>query len=156
MIILGLRTDKPEAELYLYDGQKKLAGKKWQAHRELAETIHKQVDKILNPGTKNSKLHNPITDYSAQVLVRGKQVNYKYSLSDIKGIVCFKGPGSFTGLRIGLSVANALAYANKIPIVAQCGNDWLEKGIVNLQAGKNDKAALPHYDRPAATTLPRK
>ena len=48
MIILGLRTDKPEAELYLYDGQKKLAGKKWQAHRELAETIHKQVDKILN------------------------------------------------------------------------------------------------------------
>ena len=48
MIILGLRTDKPEAELYLYDGQKKLAGKKWQAHRELAETIHKEINKMLN------------------------------------------------------------------------------------------------------------
>src|SRR3989338_10680058 len=108
MLILVLRTDKPEAEVGLFDGRRKLAYIKWQAHRELSNTIHKQIDKILNPGTKISKLRNPITDYSTRDLVRGRQV---FSLSDIEGIVCFKGPGSFTGLRIGLTVANALAYA---------------------------------------------
>ncbi len=32
--------------------------------------------KILNPRTKYLKFHNLITDYSTQVLVRGKQVKY--------------------------------------------------------------------------------
>jgi tRNA threonylcarbamoyladenosine biosynthesis protein TsaB len=39
-------------------------------------------------------------------------------MHDIEGVVCFKGPGSFTGLRIGLTVGNALAYAQNIPVVA--------------------------------------
>ena len=153
MIILALRTDKPKAELYLYEDKKELGQLKWQAHRELSSTIHKQIDKILNPRTKISKLRNPITDYSARDLVRGKQV---FSLGDIGGIVCFKGPGSFTGLRIGLSVANALAYVTNIPIVARKGDDWLEQGIKDLQAGKNDKIVVPYYDRLAATTPPKK
>ena len=158
-VILGLRTDKPEAELYLYEVNvkgrtfHKLDELKWQAHRELAETIHKQIKKILNPGTKISKLRNPITDYSARDLVQGKQV---HSLSDIDGIVVFKGPGSFTGLRIGLSVANALAYALEIPIVAKKGKNWLKAGIKDLLAGKNDRVTTPYYDRPAATTPPLK
>lgn len=130
MIILGVRTDKPEAELYLYDGEKQLGQLKWQAHLELSKTIHSKIQEILNL--------------------------LSISWNDIEGIVCFKGPGSFTGLRIGLSVANTLAYANHVPIVARRGEDWLEKGIVNLQAGKNDKIATPYYDRPAATTPPKK
>lgn len=78
------------------------------------------------------------------------------SLQQIEGIVCFKGPGSFTGLRISLSVANALAYAQAIPIVAKHGEKWIESGIKDLLAGKKDRIALPYYDRPAATTPPRK
>ena len=130
IVILAIRTDKPQAELYLYDAKKELGQLKWQAHRELSGTIHKQIDKILNKSS--------------------------ISLGDVKGIVCFKGPGSFTGLRIGLSVANALAYVTNIPIVARKGDDWLEQGIKNLQAGKNDKIAVPYYDRLAATTQPKK
>ncbi len=134
MIILGVRTDKPEAELYLYDGEKKLGQLKWQAHLELSKTIHSKTQEILNKSS--------------------------ISWNDIEGIVCFKGPGSFTGLRIGLSVVNALAYANQIPIVARRGEDWLEKGIADLQAGNppagGDKIATPFYDRPAATTPPQK
>lgn len=39
-------------------------------------------------------------------------------LNDTEKIIVANGPGSFTGLRIGLSVANALAFARNIPIVA--------------------------------------
>jgi tRNA threonylcarbamoyladenosine biosynthesis protein TsaB len=130
MLILALRTDKPEAELYLFDSEKQLGQLKWPAHRELSSTIHKQIDRILDQSSIN--------------------------LQHLQGIVCFKGPGSFTGLRIGLSVANALAYANQIPIVTARGDDWLETGIKNLLAGKNDKTAIPEYGSPPNVTKPRK
>ncbi|MBI4057697.1 tRNA (adenosine(37)-N6)-threonylcarbamoyltransferase complex dimerization subunit type 1 TsaB [Candidatus Microgenomates bacterium] len=37
-------------------------------------------------------------------------------LEDIKEIEVNTGPGSFTGLRVGVSVANALGWALKIPV----------------------------------------
>jgi len=130
VIILSLRTDKPEAELYLYSNIQRLASIKWEAHRQLADTIHKKLQEILDKSS--------------------------ISLNDIQAIVCFKGPGSFTGLRIGLSVANTLAYSQNIPIVARGGEDWLEQGINDLQTGQNDQIALPKYGSPAKTTKPKK
>ena len=35
---------------------------------------------------------------------------------DLEGIDVEKGPGSFTGLRVGVSVANALGFALGIPV----------------------------------------
>jgi tRNA threonylcarbamoyladenosine biosynthesis protein TsaB len=135
MTILAIRTDKPEAELYIFDVEAPISHRpkatiKWEAHRQLAETIHKRIDEILN---KSSIL-----------------------LSNIEGIVCFKGPGSFTGLRIGLSVANGLAYALGVPVMARGGDDWLRHGINDLTAGKNDKIAAPEYGTPPKTTRPKK
>lgn len=37
-------------------------------------------------------------------------------ISDIKKIYVNRGPGSFTGLRVGVSVANALSFALNIPV----------------------------------------
>ena len=128
--ILTIRTDKPEAELYLFENKNKLNSIKWQAHRQLAETIHIKIKEILD-----------LLNISA---------------NEIQGIVCYKGPGSFTGLRIGLSVANALAYAQDIPIVARGGKDWLKQGINDLLDGKNDKIVTPQYGAPAKTTSPKK
>ena len=118
------------AELYLYKDKEQIAEIKWPAHRELSKTIHSKIQEMLNL--------------------------LSISWNDIESIVCFKGPGSFTGLRIGLTVANALAYAQNIPIVARQGNNWLKKGINDLVSGKTDKIATPFYDRPAATIPPKK
>ena len=38
-------------------------------------------------------------------------------LSDLSGLAFSRGPGSFTGLRVGLSVAKALAWSNRLPLV---------------------------------------
>ena len=81
MLILTIRTDKPEAEIGLFEDNKQLAYEMWQAHRELSDTIHKKIEKLLK--------------------------SQKKDWQNIDGIVCFKGPGSFTGLRIGLTVGNA-------------------------------------------------
>ncbi|MGH7249720.1 MAG: hypothetical protein ACREGC_01985, partial [Minisyncoccia bacterium] len=47
MIILTVRTDKPEAEIGLFSDYKKLAYESWQAHMKLSETIHVKIEKLL-------------------------------------------------------------------------------------------------------------
>jgi tRNA threonylcarbamoyladenosine biosynthesis protein TsaB len=130
VLILTIRTDKPEAELGLYDDETRLDYISWQAHLELSKTIHSKIAEILNKSSK--------------------------SLNDIKAIICFEGPGSFTGLRIGLSVANALAYAQSIPIVSRSGKAWIEDGIKAVHNKKNDKIAVPKYGSPPHITAPKK
>lgn len=130
MIILTIRTDKPEAEIGLYDDRIKLSYELWQAHRLLAETLHWKVEALLQSRHKN--------------------------WNDIGGIVCFQGPGSFTGLRIGLTVGNALAYSYDVPIVVMQGPRWLESGIDRLLKGGSDGYAVPYYGAEAHVTSPKK
>ncbi len=130
MLILTIRTDKPEAEIGLYEYDAQLAYETWHAHRELSVTLHQ---KILDLLTQNDK-----------------------KLADLQGIVGFAGPGSFTGLRIGLAVANALAYSLQIPIIASKGEDWIAQGLSGLQNGKSNTIALPEYGSPANITQQKK
>ena len=129
MIILTIRTDRQKSEIGLYDGETQLIYEVWQAHRRLAETIHLKIRGLLQSQSKE--------------------------LSDIQGIIVYKGPGSFTGLRIGISVANALAYTLNVPIIGVEGV-WVEEGIKPILAGKNDKTVLPEYGAAAHITPPKK
>lgn len=129
MIILTMRTDEPEAELGLLDDSTEIASTTWPAHRELANTIHTKISHILSDNQK--------------------------SLSDIQGLVVYEGPGSFTGLRIGLTVANTLADALSIPIVACAESTWQLDGIKRLANGENDIVAMPEYGSPPKTTTPK-
>jgi tRNA threonylcarbamoyladenosine biosynthesis protein TsaB len=76
--------------------------------------------------------------------------------TDISGIGAFRGPGSFTGLRIGLTVLNTIADTNEVPIVGVSGDAWQEQAISRLRAGENERMILPLYSSDAHTTKPRK
>lgn len=50
------------------------------------------------------------------------------SLDDVSGIVVSDGPGSFTGLRVGASVAKALVHARSLPL-------WVASSLLVRAAG---------------------
>lgn len=130
MIILTIRTDKADAEIGLFDGQEKIEYETWQADHELSLTILQKIKDLLERNQRQFK--------------------------DLEGILVYKGPGSFTGLRIGLSVANTLAYGLHIAVVASSGDDWLESGQHRLMAGDNENITLPSYGAEANITKPKK
>lgn len=75
---------------------------------------------------------------------------------DVSGIVAYKGPGSFTGLRIGLTVLNTFADSESVPIVGTTGDDWQMAGLARLEKGENDELVMPEYGGEPHITTPRK
>ncbi len=130
MLILTIRTDNPHAELGLFNDQEQISYIKYNAHRTLGETIHTQIKDMLS--SNNFNWH------------------------DIEGIICFEGPGSFTGLRIGTATANALSYGLGIPIVGTDLDNWISVGVDKLLIGENMKQVLPNYGREPHITEQKK
>lgn len=86
-------------------------------------TISTKSKEIISLSLKNNGIIiDEISDtnqYGSQVLLpliekilKTNQVKYE----DLKGIEVETGPGSFTGLRVGVAVANALGFILKIPV----------------------------------------
>jgi len=90
------------------------------------------------------------------VYLRDRLAEHGKQLSDIQGIGVFRGPGSYTGLRIGLTVLNTLASAQHIPIVGAVGDAWQLECERRLAAGDTDQVVLPEYGGEAHVTKPRK
>lgn len=88
--------------------------------------------------------------------LRGKLAEHGGTFESITGIGVKSGPGSYTGLRIGLSVLNTLAGAKSIPIVGAAGDDWQGECLAKLQSGQNDGIVMPFYGGEAHVTAPRK
>ena len=59
------------------------------------------------------------------MLLRASQVKK----SELKGIMVSIGPGSFTGLRIGMGTAKAMAYALQIPLYGVMTMDSLARNV---------------------------
>ncbi len=74
----------------------------------------------------------------------------------IEGIVVYEGPGSYTGLRIGLTVVNTLADSLHIPIVGVSGDNWRDDGLRRLHDGESDGIVMPVYGGDPHITTPRK
>lgn len=129
-MIVTIKTDNPIAEIGLFKDGKRLNYYTWEANRNLAKELLQTI----------------------QDLLQAEKADWK----DISGVVVFKGPGSFTGLRIGITTANALAYGRNVPIVGELGEDWLQAGIERVSTGENDRIVLPHYGAEAHITPPKK
>lgn len=128
-MILLLDTSTPVCKLNLVDGDWRYADE-WESGRTLAKGLLGYLQDNL---AKNDK-----------------------TWKDISGIVAFKGPGSFTGLRIGLTVLNTFADSEVVPIVGSIGDDWQVEGLSRLAAGENDQLVMPEYGGEAHITTPRK
>jgi len=128
-MILLLDTSTPVCKVSLVDGDWRFDDE-WESGRTLAKGLLGYLQDIL---TKNDKVW-----------------------TDVSGIVGFKGPGSFTGLRIGLTVLNTFADSESIPIVGTIGEDWQIVGLQRLSSGENDKLVMPEYGAEAHITTPRK
>jgi tRNA threonylcarbamoyladenosine biosynthesis protein TsaB len=66
------------------------------------------------------------------------------SLSQINAVAVSKGPGSYTGLRIGVSAAKGLCYALNIPLISVDTLQSMAWGVANLN--KEDVLYCPMLD----------
>lgn len=82
------------------------------------------------------------------VAIDGILKNKKITLNNIKTILVNQGPGSYTGVRLGITLANTLAWSLNIPVVGFRDGDinkTIEK-VVNLKKNKFSTISLPYYD----------
>lgn len=128
-MILLLNTSTPVCHVSLIDGDWRYDDE-WQADRGLAKGLLAYLKEQLG---KNGK-----------------------TFEDITAIGVFRGPGSFTGLRIGLTVLNTIADAQSIPIVGGLGDHWEKDVLASIQENINEKIVLPFYGSDAHITKPRK
>ena len=68
-----------------------------------------------------------------------KEVNIQFS--DLNAVAVSQGPGSYTGLRIGVSAAKGLCYALNIPMISL---DTLH--VLAAKAGEVDGLIVPMID----------
>ena len=128
-MILLLDTSTPKCRLSLIEGDWRYDDT-WEANRDLAKGLLSYLQSQLEAQQKTWK--------------------------DLTGLGVFKGPGSFTGLRIGITVLNTISYSEGIPIVGETGEDWREKALQRLADDESDKVVLPEYGGEANITQPRK
>ena len=87
MPTLAINTASSKTAIALFEKRGLIAQDSWQSQNDEAEKLMPNIDALF----KNNKL--------------------KYE--DIEKVLVVKGPGSFTGLRVGVTVANTIAYLNK-------------------------------------------
>ena len=116
---LYIDTSDKEAILRVYQDNKIVSELKWKSYQKLSETLSNKYSNILQ--------------------------NVGISQDNLKGICVFLGPGSFTGLRIGISFANGLSYGLGIPIYGT-----KKRGKVDLSVAHD--IVVPYYDSPPKIT----
>ncbi len=130
-MILAIKTATGVAELRLLaESGRTLAEADWPADRQLADGLLAHIE----------------------LLLKKESIGFE----DLTGLIVFKGPGSFTGLRISITVMNTLSYALGIPIVGEAANNWQVSGLARLRRGLDDQLVMPEYGAEARITPPKR
>ena len=130
MTYLLLDTSTPVCRVTIVLADGSYHSHEWQADRILAHGLLKYLSDIVE--------------------------QYGAKLSTLDGIGVLQGPGSFTGLRIGLTVLNTIADSCQTPIVGATGDDWQQEVVTKLKQGEDDHIVMPLYGHDARITTPRK
>lgn len=103
------------------------------------------VENSLNDGKTHSE--------NLMTIMENTLEENKIKLSDIDLIACSVGPGSFTGIRIGVSSIKAIAEVLDVPVAAVTSLEALAKNveakdvtIVSLIDAKNDQVYAGIFD----------
>lgn len=99
--------------------------------------LHFDGINLFYKGESGCKKHNSEIIYAIDNLLK----KAKIEITDIDYFGVCSGPGSFTGIRIGVSVVNAFAYANQKKIVEITSLETEDNGeekIVLLPCGHNN------------------
>ncbi|MBT3704373.1 tRNA (adenosine(37)-N6)-threonylcarbamoyltransferase complex dimerization subunit type 1 TsaB [Candidatus Peregrinibacteria bacterium] len=118
MVTLAINTATLDTEIAILDleAKKILAEKSWRSECNEAETLLPEILKLL----KKSK------------------INFK----DLKKVIVVKGPGSFTGLRVGITIANMIANLLKIPVEGVDTFTFLERSFPKEITEKKDATLI--------------
>ena len=123
-MILAINTAGPEIGIALHWPQKIEKFQEWRSELK-SENLLVKIDKILSQN--------------------------QVKLDNLKAVIVNQGPGSFTGLRVGISTANALAYALKIPVIGIKNQKnplkLVKQGYKKFKSikSKADSKVLPFY-----------
>jgi tRNA threonylcarbamoyladenosine biosynthesis protein TsaB len=86
------------------------------------ETLIAQT--VINAGRSHSELLLP----AIQSIMNASRLSY----SDIDAFVCSSGPGSFTGVRIGVATVKGLAFGRNVPCIGVSATEALAYNYVNV------------------------
>lgn len=79
----------------------------------------------------------------------------KVQPKDLKKIMVCSGPGSFTGIRVGVSLAQALGFALNIPVIVVPKNK-VPEDLKKLPTIKTSGAKLNYGQKPNITVAKKK
>ncbi|MEM9052570.1 MAG: tRNA (adenosine(37)-N6)-threonylcarbamoyltransferase complex dimerization subunit type 1 TsaB [Bacteroidota bacterium] len=117
-MILSLETSTKNCSVALSDGDQIIALKEDGSDKYThAEKLHFFIEEVIN------------------------RASLKYS--DLKAVAVSEGPGSYTGLRIGVSAAKGMAYALNIPLIAV---NTLEAMADSIEDGHSNDLLIPMID----------
>src|SRR5437773_8645123 len=127
-LLLSLDTSTSTASVALFDGQRVVSETAWRAGREHSTRLLVEVEIALERVGKNAE--------------------------DLTGLVVARGPGSFTGVRVALSVAKGMAAGLQIPLwgvnsldVVACAAGAIDLPVRALLEAGRSRYATALYSR---------
>jgi tRNA threonylcarbamoyladenosine biosynthesis protein TsaB len=85
--------------------------------------------------SRESKSHATLLTVFIEEILRDAGIG----ASGLDAVAVSKGPGSYTGLRIGVSVAKGIAFSVSIPLIALETTESMVHGLLSGRAGHNQK-----------------
>lgn len=176
-MFLLIDTTENKSQVVLAKDDRILRKKVFEANFAHSEKLLPEISKLLKPDSlrKQDRKKKMAAAYLAVGrALRSRDLNFmSKSLCDLKAIIVVAGPGSYTGCRVGVAVANALGFSLNIPVVGinkfeifknpkeksfftkEAVLKIIQKAQKKLKTKKIEKISLPFYEKPPHITKPK-